>query len=112
MKFFSSRRAMLAVAVFTALLILTNVSMYLIMDGQVSLAQQQVQTVQKILNDVWNRTSHSLMGTSWAGGQGTSQSETFIFNDAWDKAGHFLRVTGGSSGGGGSSAFDAITSGV
>jgi hypothetical protein len=68
-------------------------------EASVATAQSQ-QTIQRIMNDVWDKSGKRLMSTPWAGAQGTSQSETFIWNDVWDQANHLIRTSGGSGSGG------------
>jgi len=61
-----------------------------------SASAQSQQTIQRIMNDVWDKTGKRIMTTPWAGAQGTSQSETFIWNDVWDQANHLIRTSGGA----------------
>src|SRR4030095_7892608 len=76
---------------------------------------QQLKSVREILNDVWDRANHQLMGQAWIGGAASgqsSQTEQTIYNDVWDAPNHMLRVSGSGGGGGAGGPFNLTTTGV
>jgi hypothetical protein len=76
---------------------------------------QQIKSVREILNDVWDKANHQLMGQAWIGGAASGQAfqtEQTIFNDVWDAPNHMLRVSGSGGGGGSGGPFNLVTSGV
>src|SRR4029450_4525953 len=76
---------------------------------------QQLKSVRDILNDVWDKANHQLMGQAWIGGAASgqsSQTEQTIYNDVWDAPNHMLRVSGSGGGGGAGGPFNLTTTGV
>src|SRR4030095_5641619 len=76
---------------------------------------QQLKSVRDILNDVWDKANHQLMGQAWIGGASSGQSfhtEQTIYNDVWDAPNHMLRVSGTGGAGGSGGPFNLTTTGV
>src|SRR5262245_11917021 len=67
----------------------------------VTVTSSQMATEQAIWNNVWDRANQQIMGTPWAGAQGSFETTQAILNNVWDKPNNRLRITGGGGGGGG-----------
>jgi hypothetical protein len=86
-------------------------SVYVVEDQQVSTlneadAQQAMQTVRTIFNNVWDKANQRLMTTPGVGAQGVFETTETIMNNVWDQANNMLRTSGG---GGGSGDFSSNT---
>jgi hypothetical protein len=69
-------------------------------------AQQAMQTVRTIFNNVWDKANQRLMTTPGVGAQGVFETTETIMNNVWDQANNMLRTSGG---GGGSGDFSSNT---